>query len=640
MFRPLLSSFVLLAAVQAQSITPSGNYTPTFVPCPTDSSLVRPASEGLSSAEKAWLQKRTPNVISALETYLGNVGIPGFNTSDYVAALRAKESAAPVIGVTFSGGGNRATLVGLGMYQALDSRVPDAIAAKTGGILQAATYIAGLSGGASTTAVIGVNDFARVSDLLAAGNLNFSAGPPQTAFSVIADKAELGFNISISDILGINEGFFYFKTANASVDQLSLTWSGIQTNPTFLNASYPLPILMANEVIPSGLPGSNSFETPNGTVLFPRYENNDTIYEITPIEYGSWQGRASAFASTKFSGTALSSGAPLDSNRCVEGYDSAAFTLGSVVTAINLWIIENLTDGIDGQFAKRDVKGTKTSSTFIPYPTNAAQLGEERTANASTAFVEMLPLLFELMGNPPFESALYGLWPNPFIGFNASSESLQKQSELMLVDGSEVGQENPIVPLIQPARNLDFIIVSDGSGSELSSGWMNGTNFLNTDTWAKGNNLPFPKLPDVNTMLNLKFTTFPTFFGCNEPDVPLLLYVADFPYTSFNNFSFLDDFPSGQEQIIMSNALSTISQDSDRLTANWTSCLACGTVLRSLQKLDMKVPEFCETCFKDHCWQGNSANSAPSFLQPSALLTNPNITFDIWNQTIFFNSSA
>lgn len=158
---------------------------------------------------------------------------------------------------------------------------------------------------------------------------------------------------------------------------------------------------------------------------------------------------------------------------------------------------------MDGQFAKREVGATRSSSPFVPYPTNEAQLGEERTANASTAFVENLPNLFALMGNPPFNTSLFGLWPNPFIGYNASDENLQKQGELMLVDGSEVGQVNPIVPLIQPARNLDFIIVSDNSGAELSSGWMNGTNFINTGKWAEGNKLPFPKLPDVNTMLNV-----------------------------------------------------------------------------------------------------------------------------------------
>jgi len=369
--------------------------------------------------------------------------------------------------------------------------------------------------------------------------------------------------------------------------------------------------------------------------LFPRSQ-----YEITPIEYGSWQGRASAFANTKFDGTSLIGGIPANVNICILGFDSAAFTLGSSVTAINLWIIENLTNGSVGQFAKREADATTSSSSFTPYPTNEAQLEQERIESASTAFVEMLPLLFELMGNPSFESSLYGLWPNPFFGFNASDEHLQTQGELMFVDGSEVGQENPLVPLIQPARNLDFIIVSDNCGSELSSGWMNGTNFVNTAEWAKGNQLPFPEIPDVNTILNLEFTTFPTFFGCNEPNVPLILFVADFPYTSFNNFSFLEAFPPAQEEIIMSNALSTISQDSDRLTANWTSCLACGTVLRSLQKLNMDVPEFCNSCFKDHCWQGNSASSSPSFLEPSALLTNPDITFEIWNQTIFFNGSV
>jgi len=195
MHRLLFSSLALLAVAQGQSTSPSGNYTPSFVPCPSDISLVRPASEGLSSAEAAWLQKRTPNVISALESYLEMVGIPGLNTSQYIAALQANTSATPVMGLTFSGGGNRATLAGLGMYQALDNRFPDAVAAKTGGLLQALTYISGLSGGAATTAVLAVNDYPTASALLAGGNLNQSSGPPQTAFSVIANKAELGLNI-------------------------------------------------------------------------------------------------------------------------------------------------------------------------------------------------------------------------------------------------------------------------------------------------------------------------------------------------------------------------------------------------------------------------------------------------------------
>lgn len=174
-------------------------------------------------------------------------------------------------------------------------------------------------------------------------------------------------------------------------------------------------------------------------------------------------------------------------------------------------IIEHQTNGSSGQFAKRAIDTTSpssSSSSFVPYPSNEAVIEQEIIENATTAFVEGLPRLFEVLGNPPVASSLYGLWPNPFFAFNASDENLQKQKDLMLVDGSEDGQVNPIVPLIQKARHTDFIIVGDNSGSELSSGWMNGTNFIITSKWAKGNNLPFPELPDVNTMLNVSSRSF------------------------------------------------------------------------------------------------------------------------------------
>ena len=45
----------------------------------------------------------------------------------------------------------RAMLVGGGVMAALDGRSPDAVAAKTGGILQLAQYLVGLSGGSWMT---------------------------------------------------------------------------------------------------------------------------------------------------------------------------------------------------------------------------------------------------------------------------------------------------------------------------------------------------------------------------------------------------------------------------------------------------------------------------------------------------------
>jgi len=57
---------------------------------------------------------------------------------------------------------------------------------------------------------------------------------------------------------------------------------------------------------------------------------------MTPFEYGSWQGRASAFADMKYAGTTLSGGQPVNSSICVEGFDTAAFAVGSAEMAINL----------------------------------------------------------------------------------------------------------------------------------------------------------------------------------------------------------------------------------------------------------------------------------------------------------------
>lgn len=135
------------------------------------------------------------------------------------------------------------------------------------------------------------------------------------------------------------------------------------------------------------------------------------------------------------------------------------------------------------------------------------------------------------------QDVIYATWPNAFAGYNGSATSLQQQSKVMLVDGTETGNLNPIWPVVQKARLADFIIISDNGGTELSSGWMNGSSLGISSATARAQNLSFPVIPDPTTMINLGYTTKPTYFGCNETDAPLVLYVADFPYSSFNNIS-------------------------------------------------------------------------------------------------------
>lgn len=164
---------------------------------------------------------------------------------------------------------------------------------------------------------------------------------------------------------------------------------------------------------------------------------------------------------------------------------------------------------------------------------------------------------------------------------------------------------------------------------------MNGTNFLNSYLTATSAGIPFPKLPSVNTFLNKNYTSRPTFFGCNEPNVPLLLYVADYPYTQYTNISFqASGLSNSQIRLIQGNAFAAITQNSNQLRSNWSSCLACGAVYRSLQRMNMSIPATCQQCMTDYCWQGEEDNSQPSFLSPPLLL-NQSVSWSQWNASFF-----
>ena len=121
---------------------------------------------------------------------------------------------------------------------------------------------------------------------------------------------------------------------------------------------------------------------------------------------------------------------------------------------------------------------------------------------------------------------------------------------------------------------------------------------------------------------------------CKEPEVPLVLYAADFPYSSYTNLSSNVDYLSPFQVIdLTSNALQLISQDSDRLRADWTSCLACGAIYRSLQRMNWAIPEVCEKCMDEYCWDGAVSDSEPGFLSPTLVLDS--LSWGEWNATVF-----
>jgi lysophospholipase len=142
---PILA--IAAATARAQQINSttslSGSYVPTYIECPSGQTFVRPASSGLSSREETWLKTRKTVVTDALQTYLTNANISGFDVQGYISTLKGDASLVPTVAMTLSGGGQRAEFCGLALVQALDARYPSALEAKTGGLLQAISYQSG-----------------------------------------------------------------------------------------------------------------------------------------------------------------------------------------------------------------------------------------------------------------------------------------------------------------------------------------------------------------------------------------------------------------------------------------------------------------------------------------------------------------
>lgn len=151
---------------------------------------------------------------------LGRLNISNFDAQSYINNNAKNASALPNIGIAISGGGYRALMTGAGALAAFDSRTTNSTSAgHLGGLLQSATYLAGLSGGAWLVGSLVTNNFTTVPDLLADntstvwefGNSIFQ-GPDKhgiqalgqleyynNIYDTVNAKADAGYNTSITD---------------------------------------------------------------------------------------------------------------------------------------------------------------------------------------------------------------------------------------------------------------------------------------------------------------------------------------------------------------------------------------------------------------------------------------------------------
>ncbi|KAL0935046.1 Lysophospholipase [Colletotrichum truncatum] len=560
--------------------SPSGGYAPAIVDCPTARPTIRSAA-ALSPNETDWLPRRRNATIEPMRELLTRANIPGFDAGAYIDRVRSSPSQLPNIGLAVSGGGYRALMNGAGFLAAADSRTPNSTGAGgIGGLLQSATYLAGLSGGGWLVGSIYTNNFSSVVDLQRGSkgsavwqfDRSIFKGPKEPGISIlnIADywatvakqvsSKDEGFEVSITDYWG---RALSYQLINATDGGPSYTFSSIAEDANFQSGQQPLPILVAD----GRAPGERIISL------------NATVYEFNPFELGTWDPTAFGFAPLRYLASNFSAGRIPNNGSCVRGFDQAGYVMGTSSSLFNQFMLQNLTSAGLPDF----IQSALTSILNIL----------DRDNNDIAQYV-----------------------PNPFFGWNPRTNLNANERQLSLVDGGEDLQNIPLHPLIQPNRAVDVIFAVDSS-ADTNFNWPNGTALRATYdriTEPIANGTIFPAVPDANTFINLGLNKRPTFFGCDASNFtlsgsqrvpPLVVYLPNAPYVAHSNVSTFDpDYERDQRDAIIQNGYDSATQGNATLDAEWPRCVACAILSRSMARNRETVPEACNSCFQRYCWNG------------------------------------
>ena len=571
--------------------SPSGGYAPAVVDCPLERPVIRPAN-GLSPNETVWLEARRNKTIQPMEDFLSRMNISGFDASAYIQQHAQNASALPNIAIAASGGGYRALMNGAGALKAFDNRTANATnKGQLGGLLQASTYVAGLSGGSWLVASIFANNFSSVESLQAdtSGSVyefgqSIFQGPAMSGTSIVNtatyytdingqvySKADAGFDITLTDFWA---RALSFQMINALEGGPADTWSSIAETDDFITGNTPMPILLADG------------RAPGETII----SLNATNFEFNPFEMGSWDPTTYGFAPTRFLGSNFSSGIVPSNGNCVRGFDNVAFIFGT------------------------------SSSLFNTVP---LQVGNLQVPDIIKSLLD--DLFNSSISENEDDIASYD--PNPFLGWNNHTNPSAQNNRLTLVDGGEDNQNLPLNPLIQPIRAVDVIFAIDSSAD--INNYPNGSALRETYQRSLNstisNHTSFPAIPDANTFINLGLNTKPSFFGCNSSNTtgptPLIVYLANTPFIFKSNFStFQLTTTDAQRDLSIENGYLVATQANGTVGQDWPACVGCAILSRSFDRTNTTVPAACQTCFQEYCWNGTLNSTATAPFEPNFIL--------------------
>lgn len=585
---------VPMAAVKrAFPDSPTGSYTPGAVDCPDTRPAIRRANE-LSANETSWLQVRRNNTIQPMINFLERMNISGFDAAAYINKVKGNASELPNIGLAVSGGGYRALMNGAGFLAAVDDRTSNSTnTGQIGGLLQASTYLAGLSGGGWLVGSIYTNNFSSVenlrdgskgSDVWHFENSIFE-GPNDDGIQILSTAdyystienevngkadAPLNFNTSITDYWG---RALSFQLVNATDGGPAYTFSSIALQDDFANGNAPMPFLVADG------------RSPYTEIV----SLNSTVYEFNPFELGSWDATTYAFAPLRYIGSNFSAGVIPDGQQCVRGFDQVGYVMGTSSTLFNQFLLQANSSGLPNSI-------TKVFTTIL-----------DKTGFTNNDIAQYQP--------------------NPFYGFNNETNRNAQATQLDLVDGGEDGQNIPLYPLIQPIRGVDVIFAVDSS-ADTTYLWPNGTSLVATYERSLnvtiGNGTDFPAVPGQNTFVNLGLNKRPAFFGCDASNstgpTPLIVYIPNAPYITESNVSTFDpSYTNKQRNLIIRNGYDVATMGNSTIDPEWPTCVACAVLSRSFTKTNTQVPDACTTCFNRYCWNG-TLNTADVVYEPNYII--------------------
>ncbi|KAI9848236.1 MAG: Lysophospholipase 1 [Thelocarpon superellum] len=555
-------------------------YKPIVVDCPATRPTIRDGS-GLSPNEEAWLKIRRPNTVQPMRDFLTRV----FNDTTYpdVAAdfdrISGNFSLLPNIGITASGGGYRAMLNGAGGIKAFDNRTAVEGPGSLGGLLQASTYLAGLSGGSWLVGSIYVNNFTDINSLQTKKEVwelsqDIFQGPPKTdPFSYWVDifqsfyaKKEAGFETSVTDTWARALSWQFVDAPDGGP---SLTWSSIADQPGFVSGEMPMPLVVADG------------RAPDEYIV----SINSTVFEFNPWEMGSFDPTLAAFAPLKYLGSNFSGGVLPSDAECYNNFDNAGFVFGTSSALFNA------------------ILPRAVSWPYLP------------------PLIRLLVVEYLTELNLTFQDVA-DYTPNPFFGYKSSTNPTAGTERLTLCDGGEDGENVPYHPLIQEARAVDVILSTDSS-SDVNS-WPTGDalyqTYLRSQEHGVGEKIWFPKIPDNNTIVNLELNNRPTIFGCDEESpVPLLVWMPNAPYSYMSNVSTFDlRYSDAQRDQIIQNGYDVVTQGN--ISYDWPMCVGCAILKRSSQKQGTKLPEACTGCFETYCYNNTIDDTPAPTYDPSLKL--------------------